>query len=344
MRAAVVTTVGGPEVLELVAVPDPSPRGAECLVRVLACGVCSHDVATRRGTLKRGIELPVICGHEIAGEIVEVGPAVATRKPGELVVSTQRRRVCGACRWCRTGRETLCPSSEFLGDVGLNGGYAELVLVEEDNLLPIPGNLSPVEACVVACTVGSELNAIRDVARVRAGETVLVTGAGGGLGIHGIQVAAACGARVLATTTTPGKVALLEKLGAEVLLVDPGADFAARILDHTDGHGVDVAIDNVGSPVFHSVRRSLARAGRWVLVGQLTGDFVSLNPAQLFLRGIDLLSAISTTRHQAVDALELVSRGLVVPVIEEVRPLAEASDAHRRVESGAVTGRLVLTP
>ncbi|MFC4786350.1 alcohol dehydrogenase catalytic domain-containing protein [Nocardioides sp. MAHUQ-72] len=344
MRAVVVTNVGGPEVLELVAVPDPSPRGPECLVRVLACGVCSHDVATRRGTLKRGIELPVICGHEIAGEILAVGPGVVTRRPGELVVSTQRRRVCGSCRWCRSGRETLCPSLEFLGDVGLNGGYAELVLVEEDNLVPIPENLSPAEACIVACTVGSELNAIRDVARVRAGETVLVTGAGGGLGIHGIQVAAACGARVLATTTTPGKVALLEKLGAEVLLVDPGTDFAERILDHTDGHGVDVAIDNVGSPVFHAVRRSLARGGRWVLVGQLTGDFVSLNPAQLFLRGIDLLSAISTTRQQAVDALDLVSRGLVVPVIEDVRPLAEASDAHRRVESGAVTGRLVLTP
>jgi D-arabinose 1-dehydrogenase-like Zn-dependent alcohol dehydrogenase len=288
--------------------------------------------------------MPVICGHEIAGEVVEVGGAVRNRRIGDRVLTMQRRRMCGACPACRAGRETLCRNAEFLGDVGLNGGYAEFVLVEEDNLVPLPADLDPEKACIVACTVGSELNAIRDVGRVRAGETVLVTGAGGGLGVHGVQVALACGARVLAVTSSAGKAAVLEKLGAEVVRARAGEDFSEQVRDLTGGEGVDVAIDNVGTPVFRSVRRSMGLGGRWVLVGQLTGDFVPFNPAQLFLSGISLLSAISTTRAQLRDALRLVSRGQVIPIVAGTFALADIAKAHQEVQNAAPVGRLVVLP
>ena len=129
MRAMVVTNPGGPEAFEARIVPDPTPSERDCVVRVVACVVCSHDVATRNGTLRRGIVMPVICGHEIAGEVVGIGNAVRNRRVGDRVLTMQRRRVCGACAACRAGRETLCRNAEFLGDVGLNGGYAEFVLV-----------------------------------------------------------------------------------------------------------------------------------------------------------------------------------------------------------------------
>jgi acryloyl-coenzyme A reductase len=344
MRAMVVASPGGPEAFEAWDVPDPQPSDRDCVVRVLACGVCSHDVATRSGTLRRGIVMPVICGHEVAGEVVEVGRGVQNRRVGDRVLTLQRRRMCGACGACRSGRETLCRSAEFLGDVGLNGGYAEFVLVEEDNLVPLPDSLIPEQACIIACTVGSELNAIRDVGRVRAGETVLVTGAGGGLGVHGVQVALACGARVLAVTSSAAKVEVLEKLGAEVVQARAGEDFAEQVRDMTAGEGVDAAIDNVGTPVFQSVRRSMALGGRWVLVGQLTGEFVPFNPAQLFLSGVSMLSAISTTRAQLYDALNLVSRGQVTPIVTGSFALADVAEAHREVKNAAAVGRVVVVP
>lgn len=344
MRAIVVEEPGSPEVLRLTSVPDPVATGRDCLVRVMACGVSSHDVATRNGTLRRGIVMPVICGHEISGEVVAVGPDVTEWRPGDQVVSTQRRRVCGRCKWCRSGRETLCPDHEFLGDVGLNGGYAEMVLIQEDNLVTKPSNLSHADACVVASAIGTELNALCDVARVQAGESVLVTGAGGGLGIHGIQVALACGARTLAVTTSEEKAEVLRQLGAEVILAERGKDFSPLVLAATGGEGVDVAIDNVGSPVFTEVRRSMARGGRWVLVGQLTGDFIPFNPAQLFLRGIHLMSALSTSRQQLKTSLSLVERGLVKPIISHQLPLERIAEAHELVESGRSFGRIVVLP
>lgn len=344
MKAVVVEVPGPPEVLEVRTLPDPVPTGRECLVRVMACGVTAHDVATRSGTLKRGVVLPLICGHEISGEVVGVGPEVTEWVPGDSVVSTQRRRVCGRCKWCRSGRESHCAEQEFLGDVGLNGGYAEYVLIEEDNLARKPDSLPHTEACIVASAVGTELNALCDVAQVKAGETVLITGAGGGLGIHGIQVARACGARVLAVTTSEEKVSMLKELGAEVLLAERGQDFSELVLASTAGEGVDVAIDNVGSAVFTQVRRSMARGGRWVLVGQLTGEFISFNPAQLFLRGIHLLSALSTSREQLRSSLSLIERGLVRPVVTTVLPLSKVVEAHRIVEAGTNVGRVVVTP
>jgi NADPH:quinone reductase-like Zn-dependent oxidoreductase len=180
---------------------------------------------------------------------------------------------------------------------------------------------------------------------VAPGERVLVTGAGGGLGMHGVQLAKLAGAFTIGVTTSAAKAARIRAAGAdEVVVTAPGEDFSAAVKALTGGEGVDVAIDNVGSPVFHAVRRSLAACGRFVLVGQITGDFISLKPAQLFLRNISLLSAKGVSRRQLAAALELVQAGRVAPVVSDVLPLDAAAEAHRAVESGGVLGRIVLTP
>src|SRR6185295_15827945 len=138
-----------------------------------------------------------------------------------------------------------------------------------------------------ACTIGTELNAVREVGRVRLGERVLVTGAGGGLGLHGVQLCRLAGAFTIAVTTSAAKAARIRDAGAdEVIVAGRNEDFSASVRRLTNGWGVDATIDNVGSPVFESVRRSMADDGRIVLVGQVTGDFISINPAQLFLRNI----------------------------------------------------------
>ncbi|GGG27511.1 alcohol dehydrogenase [Caldovatus sediminis] len=345
MRAMVVRAPGGPEALALEEVPPPALRPNDARIRVEACGVCFHDVVTRNGTYRRGVRMPLIPGHEVSGVVESVGPAVRRFRPGDRVCTVQRRHICGQCRHCRSGRETSCPEQEFLGDLDLNGGYAELVCVEEDNVAKVPEGVPLDAAAIAACAIGTELNAVRDVAAVRAGERVLVTGAGGGLGVHGVQLARLSGAEVVAVTGTPGKVAAIREAGAEhVVLARRGEDFSAAVKAITGGEGVDVAIDNVGSATFEATRRSLAEGGRWILVGQLTGEFVRLNPAQLFLRDLTLRSVKSTTRAQLEDALGLMRRGLVRPVIAAALPLEAAAEAHRMMERAAPTGRVLLKP
>jgi D-arabinose 1-dehydrogenase-like Zn-dependent alcohol dehydrogenase len=346
MRAIVVEAPGGVDVMQVRDdVPVPEMRANDVLIKVDACGVCFHEVVVRNGTLKRGVKMPVIPGHEVSGVVERVGPAVREFKPGDRVATVQRRHICGHCRYCRSGRETSCAEREFLGDWLLNGGYAEFVCVEEDNVALVPDGVKLDEASIVACAIGTELNAIRDVAQVRPGDRVLVSGAGGGLGIHGVQLARSSGAFVVALTTTDAKAQRIAEAGAhEVVVAKRGEDFSAAVKKVTEGEGVDVVIDNVGSVAWEPTRRSLAMGGRWIFVGQLTGDFVKLNPAQFFLRDISVKSAKSTSRKQLQDSLDLVRLGLVRPVISASYSLADAPKAHADVESGRAFGRVVIRP
>jgi len=345
MRAVVVDVPGGPEVMRLCDVPIPEMRPTDVLIRVESCGVCFHDVVTRNGVLRRGIKMPVIPGHEVSGVIEKIGPHVFGFKPGDRVTTTQRRHICGHCTYCRSSRETSCNDREFLGDIGLNGGYAEFVAVQQDGVCHIPQGVSFNQAAITSCAIGTELNAVRDVGKVKMGEKVLVTGAGGGLGVHGIQLARLAGAYVIAVTSSTEKQKIILENGAhEVLLVERGEDFSGAVKEATGGNGVDVVIDNVGSPTFEATRRSLAIGARWIFVGQVTGDFVKLNPAQLFMRDISILSAKSTSKRQLQDALDLVARGDIKPVITGEMSIEYAAQAHSDVEAGRSTGRIILKP
>lgn len=346
MKAVVVSTTGGPEVLQYLDIERPGPGAGELLIRVAAAGVCSHDIAMRKGILKRGIELPFIPGHEISGTVIDTGPGVRRFKTGDRVATTQRKHVCGVCSYCRSGRESYCEELVFLGHgLRCGGGYAEYVTVGEENACLVPDGVSMAAASIAACAIGSSLNAVRDVGKVRAGESVLVTGAGGGLGLHAMQIARLCGAVVIAVTSNPAKSAALEEAGADrVVTYERGTDFSAGVREATGGRGVDVIIDNVGTPVFQACRRSLAKEGRWVLVGELAGDFVPFNPAQLILNGNSMHSVHSSTRAHLADCLALLAAGRTKYFVEREFPLEAAAEAHRRVESGQAMGRVVLIP
>jgi D-arabinose 1-dehydrogenase-like Zn-dependent alcohol dehydrogenase len=345
MKAVVVNKAGGLDALTYTDIPDPQPQGHELVLKVHSCGVCFHDVLTRNGTLKAGVRLPCVLGHEVAGTVVELGALVKGFKLGDRVATTQRSYICGHCRFCRSGFEPLCAQRVFLGDVGLVGGYAQYLAISSDCIAQVPDGVDLDHAAVAACAVGTVLNAVRDVGRVQMGETVLITGAGGGLGLHAIQLARLAGARVLAQTTSADKVELIRKMGAhEVVLHKRGEPFAPFVRDMTQGQGADVIIDNVGTVLFEDMRKSLAIQGRWLMIGQLTGDFVPFNPAQFFLKNQSLLSVTSTSRSQLEDVLTLMQRGQVTPVIERKLPLSEAAQAHQAVEAGRTTGRWLLSP
>jgi acryloyl-coenzyme A reductase len=345
MKAIVVREAGGVEAMNLESVDDPVAHDKDVVIEVEACGVCTHDILVRNGTLKAGVEMPCILGHEVSGTVVGVGKQVSGFKIGDRVATVQRYHICGACRFCRNSHEPLCKERKFLGDAGMVGGYAQYVAVEDDNVAHVPDGVDLTAASIAACTIGTILNAVRDVGRVQIGESVLVTGAGGGLGLHSLQIANALGAYVIAQTSSADKAALMKEMGAhEVIVHARSEDFSAQVKALTRGEGVDVVIDNVGTPLFEPMRRSLAIFGRWLMIGQLDGKFVPFNPAQLFLKGQSMLSVTSTTRAQLDDVLRLIERGKVRPVVDRSFALSDARQAHIEVEAARITGRAVIRP
>lgn len=345
MRAVVLRQPGSVDALVLEQVKDPNPAARDVIIEVEACGVSFHDILVRQGVLKFGVELPCVLGHEISGHVVDVGKDVRHVRVGDSVATVQRYHVCGQCAYCRTGREPMCAERKFLGDSGMNGGYAEYVAVEEDNVALVPNGVTLAHAAMAASAIGSPYNGIRDVAKLRIGESVLVTGAGGGLGIHAVQIAKLSGAVVLAQTTSAGKADMLRRAGADHVVVHQrGEDFSPQVREITGGRGVDVLVDNVGTPLFEPTRKSLAQGGRWLMIGQLSGAAVPFNPAQLFIRNQSMLSVMSTTREQLVQVLALMGRNRIQAIVGGCVALEEAAQAHAIVESGRVVGRMLISP
>ncbi|QJY49965.1 alcohol dehydrogenase catalytic domain-containing protein [Pseudonocardia broussonetiae] len=228
MRAAVLNRPGRPGAVDLAEVDRPRPGAGEVLVQVVACGVCGHDQADRAGLLE--IPLPAVLGHEISGIVVETGAGVTRVVPGDRVATAQFA-TCGHCARCTSGDELRCPERSFT-----YGGYAEYAVLRATSLLTVPPELDIVATSVVACAVGTGLQALRTRAGLRPGETVLVTGAGGGLGLHGVQVGAALGARVVALTGDPDKADGLRELGAHEDVVAGDGAWQA-VLEVTGGTG-----------------------------------------------------------------------------------------------------------
>jgi NADPH:quinone reductase-like Zn-dependent oxidoreductase len=343
MKAIVTGRAGDYDVMRLCDVPLPTLGPQDVLVRNFAAGVCYHDHLIRAGVMKRGITFPLILGHEGAGVVEAVGSAVRSVRPGDRVACTQWTENCGFCRYCRTNREPLCPQRKLFGH-DRDGTYAELFKIQEDSLLPLPAEISFEEGAILSCAIGTVLAALRDVGKTQVGDFALVTGAGGGLGVHAVQMAKLCGATVIAQTTSPEKVALIRDAGADEVVVVRDGTFADEVRRLARGDGVDVVCDNVGAPVFHEALRATARGARYVLVGELTGDAVTFNTARLFLKGVSLLSTTSTSRTQLADVIELVRARKLRPIVTERFPLQEAARVHRLMVDRKLSGRVVLLP
>jgi acryloyl-coenzyme A reductase len=336
MKAAVLRETGGPEALQLEDVPPPRPGPTEVVIKVAACGLCGHDQADRMGLTK--VPLPATLGHEIAGVITEIGGRVGHFNIGDRVACKQFT-TCGWCDLCRSGREMQCAKRHFN-----YGGYAEYAALEESAILSVPAEVDLVGASVVACTVGTCVRALKYIARVAPGETVVVTGTGGGLGLHGLQVARAYGARTIAITSSAQKIDEVRKWGADFVVLADGTEYWKDILEATGGRGAEVVLDNVGHPaLFGPCYRALAREGRYVFTGQVARAKIELYPAFVFGKEAVITGSASTRMAEFVEAMDLVRRREVLPAVQQF-PLAEIAHAYRRMDKREIFGRAVVVP
>jgi len=323
MRAVTITEPGGPEVLQWEEVPDPVPGPGEVLIDVAAAGVNRADLLQRQGLYPPPPGAPPYPGMEVSGRIESVGADVTGWQPGDEVCALMA-----------------------------GGGYAEKVAVPAGQVLPVPAGLTVVDAAALpetTCTVYSNLVLVGEL---RAGTTMLVHGGASGIGTTAIQLGKALGARVICTAGSPAKLERCRELGADVAISYRDEDFVEVVKDVTGGHGADVILDIMGASYLARNLAALATEGRLVIIGRQGGNRAELDLGLLQSKRASIHA--TTLRNRPVpeksaivaavsdQVWPLVSAGTLVPIINETVPMAQAADAHRILEAGGHTGKVLL--
>jgi NADPH:quinone reductase len=343
MKAIVIHEFGPPDVLRYEDVPDPEPRAGEIRIRVHAATVNRVlDVSLRAGREgSRGATLPLIPGVDCAGVIDAVGPDVSTWRPGMRVAAAGMMPL-------QTASENGEGYSGPVGMMGIKrpGGFAELVTVPACAAIALPDRLDFHHAAVVMRHVPTAWNLLFNVAGLKAGETVLIMGAGGNLGSIGIQIAKnVIGAKVITAAGSDDRAAMGRELGADYAINYNTHDLHAEVMKATDGKGVDVLYDNIANPkVLPQAFHTLGYEGRLVTAGAHAGPEVMINFSHLYHQRITIKGMPGHHRPDVPKCFAAAADGLIKTQIERILPLSRASEAHRVVESGESQGKIVLDP
>jgi len=305
MKALVVEEIGGPLLLKDMPRPEPGP--GEVLLRVRACAVDQFDLKIRYGKVSHASP-PIILGHEIAGEIAALGSGVTKWRAGQRVTSTLYL-TCGRCRKCQTGRETICEN--FIGYLGIQtpGGYAEYTIVPEVNLVELPDSISFPAGSILANAIGTPLHAFTKRMKLQPGERVIITGAGGGVGLHAIQLARLMGALVMAVDIGPIKLEAARDNGADITVDPTESNFAEVARDWTAGEGVEGVLELTGAATLPTSFQALGKGGRIVIVGFHTGSEFSVQASQMVANEWEILGSRNVTKRELAEVVALVAFG-----------------------------------
>ncbi|MGA8216661.1 MAG: zinc-binding dehydrogenase [Candidatus Sulfotelmatobacter sp.] len=340
MKAVRIHQFGGPEVLTYEEVADPRPRKDQVLVRVRACALNHLDVWVRKGL--PGVKLPHILGSDVAGEIAEVGEYVGGFKAGQRVLLAPMH-YCGHCEKCVAGLQNQCRAFTVLGN-GVDGGDCELIAVPAANVIPIPDSLDFNQAASVPLVFLTAWHMLVGRAGIRPGQTVLVLGAGSGVGIAAIQIAKFFHCRVITTAGDESKLAKSRELGADYGINHYQQKISEEVRKITNKEGVDIVVEHVGAATWDESVKSLKTGGALVTCGATTGQNVGLDLRHLFSRQLTLLGSYMGTMGELHDVLWHVFAGRLKPVVDRVFPLSELRAAHERLEKSQMFGKIVVNP
>ncbi|MEI9478372.1 MAG: alcohol dehydrogenase catalytic domain-containing protein [Deltaproteobacteria bacterium] len=327
--------------MELVDVETPQINDDEVLVQVRSCGICQTDLKIFKGEIPPPIVvLPHIPGHEIAGIVKAVGKNVSGIAAGDAGI-VYIYIACHACDWCMSGRENLCPNLKRVG-FELPGGYAQYVRVPSYAFCPFDPRLSFNEMAVLPDAIATAYRAVTVLGNVRPGQNILIVGAGG-LGIHAVQIAKLCGARVLVADRKKKALQLAEEFGADVL-IDADTSPLERIRDASRGKGVDAVIEIVGSKeTLAWSLPSLKKGGKLIIVGYVPGQAFPLETMAMHYNEWEIKGARLSTKAELLQVIHLVEQGKIKPVVSKTFPFEKANEALKALSEETTTGRLVLT-
>ncbi len=323
MRAVLCKELGLPEKLVVEEVPSPTAGKGQVVLSVKACGVNFPDTLIIQGKYQFKPELPFSPGGEVAGVVKEVGEGVTSVKPGDRVIAS-----------------------------GTWGGFAEELVVEADRTIPMPEAMDFVPASAFVLTYGTSYHALKDRGQLQAGETLLVLGASGGVGISAIQIGKMMGARVIAAASTSQKLQVCKDNGADEVINYAEEDLRARIKALTSGKGVDVIYDPVGGPYSELALRDMAWNGRFLVVGFAAGEIPKVPLNLTLLKGCSIVGVfwgaftrkeLENNKRNNEELLQFFVEGKVKPHIYATYPLEEAARALNDVMHKRVSGKAVLT-
>ncbi|MEK7389995.1 MAG: zinc-binding dehydrogenase [Elusimicrobiota bacterium] len=343
MKAVVLKAFGGAENLHTADRADPVPGPGEALVRVRACALNHLDLWIRGGLAGSKVKLPHVLGSDIAGTVAALGPGVPSQSVGARV-AIHPGLCCRSCPACLDGRESDCSDYGILGAYGgSQGGYAELICVAADSLLPVPGHMSFIEAASLPLTSLTAWRMLATLGEVKNGQTVVILGAGAGVSVAAIQIAKALGARVIAASSDAEKLERARTLGADAVILQPAQDLSRSVYKFTDGAMADCVIEHVGPAVFSDALKCLRPSGRLITCGSTSGPRVELDMRYVFSRQLRIIGARMGSAAEMRAVWALVQDGRLKPVVDRTFPLAEARSAHERLESRRQFGKVVLS-
>jgi 2-desacetyl-2-hydroxyethyl bacteriochlorophyllide A dehydrogenase len=333
---------GSPAVLRYEDVDDPRPGPGEVLIDVAACALNHLDVDIVAGTSRFPVEPPFIPGIEVVGRIAQLGEGVTGWSLGDRVMP-YLMAPCAQCRYCRSGRESLCLEPGFIS-FSTSGGYAERLACPTHHLIRVPEEIADEQAAALQVAFATSWHMLFTRGGLRAGETVLINSVGSGIGSAAVQLAKMAGAYVIGTASSADKLARASELGMDVGVNHTREDVAERALQITEGRGVDLVYEHVGGRLFQAGLDSLAKDGRLVTCGGHAGEVVDFDIIPFFRRQLTVIGSFVYTRAEVELVLELVRRGQLEPIVWRTYPLAEAADALAALERREQFGKIVLRP
>jgi NADPH:quinone reductase-like Zn-dependent oxidoreductase len=339
MKAVRLHEFGNADVLRYEEAPKPSIGPNDVLLQLKAAALNHLDVWVRSGQRERNIPLPHIPGSDGAGIIAEVGKEIKHFKVGDRVLISPGLS-CGRCDKCLSGKDNLCREYRVLG-VRDDGTYAEYVKLPVENVVPIPAGLDFTEAAAIPLVALTAWHMLVTLAEISPWEVVLVHGAGSGVGSMAIQIAKLFGARVITTAGSDEKLAKARELGADDLINYRTQDFVEEIKRLTNKRGVDIVFEHIGGEVFEKSITILAKDGRLVTCGATTEYNCKVDIRYVYTRHQTIYGSWMGGKPELPEVLKYFPSALK-PVIDSIFPLAQAADAHRKMEERKNFGKIVL--
>jgi NADPH:quinone reductase-like Zn-dependent oxidoreductase len=340
MKAVRIHKFGGPEVLTYEDIPDPQLRKDQVLVRVRACALNHLDLWVRKGL--PGVKLPHILGSDAAGEVVELGEYVTGFTPGQRVLLAPMH-FCGQCEKCVAGLQNQCREFAVLGNA-VDGVNCELIAVPAANVIPIPDSLGFNEAASVPLVFLTAWHMLVARSAIRPGQTVLILGAGSGVGIAAIQIAKLFRCRVITTAGDEGKLEKARGLGADYGINHYKQKISDEVKKFTNKEGVDIVFEHVGPATWDESMKSLKGGGTLVTCGATTGPNATINLHHLFGRQLTVLGSYMGTMGDLYEVLSHVFAGRLKPVVDRAFPLSEVRAAHEYLEKSQMFGKVAVNP
>ena len=346
MRACILTATGANASanLKIADVPDaPLPQLGEVRVAIRAAALNHLDLFVAAGMPGTPPRLPHVMGADGAGVVESVGSGVTGVRPGDRVVINPGISDY-TCEFCRAGEHSLCVAYQLLGE-HLPGTMAELVTVPATNVALMP-RLSPElswgEAAAYSLVTLTAWRMLMTRAQLKAGETVLVWGIGGGVSLAAMRIAKLRGAKVIVTSSSDDKLQQARRLGADVTLNYRTQKVAQEVRALTDKRGVDVVVENAGEATWDDSLRCLARGGRLVTCGATTGPRVTLDLRRLFWHHWSLLGSTMGNAAEYAEIVRRLGEGQLRPIVDRVYPLTEARQGYERLAKGEQLGKVVV--